>query len=232
VGGAVPNAEVLKALALATALCLVWALAIQVPTNAKVNGLHFGRRIFTYFVVCEVLYSVTTLFAFVVLKDRALPGPSWVWAALIGVFGFEFVVKRLGVAVGEGAQLSFDDWMSKSLMGASAEAVQKEAIAIERWAATSSVRLSTDPNLDTYVTVHLGGGKVSELEGVATQNHANAGLVKAFALAQAKPQVVAALMQGRGLAFFTRRPVLLGLSALLGTILFWALVVWYLREYP
>jgi hypothetical protein len=217
------------ALGLSSGLCAIWAIAIQVPADAKVQRLHFGLRILTYWLVCELLYCASTLLAFAVLKDRSLPGPSWVWAALVGVFGFEFVIKRLGVAIGEAGSLSFQDWLAKSLSGASAEAVEKEAVSIARWAATNSLELSRDTNLDTYVALHLGAGQVQELEKFAEENSADASIVKAFALASRKPQAVAAILQGGAWSRRTRTWLAFGAGAALAGGGVWLLLC---RRWP
>ena len=124
-----------------------------------------------------------------------LPGPVWMWAAFLGVFGFQVILTRINVTVFGQGVLTIEDWIAKAEETAVARANEiftdaKFSEAQENAAKLAKLQMA---DLNAHVTTHLGAEIIAELEAAAKQTDANPALLKAQALASQKPKEARAI---------------------------------------
>jgi hypothetical protein len=125
-----------------------------------------------------------------------LPGPVWMWAAFLGVFGFQVILTRVNITVFGQGVLTIEDWIAKAQDAAVVRA--NEILRDARFAEAEIVasRLAKLPiaDLNAHVTTHLGATVIKDLEAAALAANANAALLKAQALATQKPYEAKAIV--------------------------------------
>src|SRR6266545_2847916 len=124
-----------------------------------------------------------------------LPGPVWIWAAFLGVFGFQGILTRINVTVFGKGVLTIEDWIAKAEETAVARANEIYTDARFAQAQKTAGKLASLPeaDLNAHVTTHLGIAVIAELEKAAKDAKANAALLKAQALASQKPNEAKAI---------------------------------------
>lgn len=124
------------------------------------------------------------------------PGPIWMWAAFLGVFGFQGVLTRINITMFGQGVLTIEDWIKKAEEAAIASA--NESLTTTTFAEAERIAklLAKLPasELNTHVATHLGSDVLQELETAAAANNADPELLKAKALASQKPREAKAVI--------------------------------------
>ncbi len=172
----------------AAALAIVVS-AIQAPIELwRSNARIFWRRapLWFYVLILALGNAFTTLLAASFFEDMVPNGfPPVVWYLVLGVFGFEMVLKRINVTFSGVGVLSLSEWITKAKEAAIADLV--EAGIDENQAKVQSLadRLKELPeaDLNAHVVTILGKEMPHELEEAAKAGKADPSLVKALTLA-------------------------------------------------
>jgi len=124
-----------------------------------------------------------------------LPGPVWIWAAFLGVFGFQGILTRINVTLFGKGVLTIEDWIAKAEEAAVARAneIYTDARFVEAQKTAGQLATLPEADLNAYVTTHLGIAVIAELEKAAKDAKANVALLKAQALASQKPNEAKAI---------------------------------------
>jgi len=177
---------------LASAFSLLLAF-IDVPRQAKAGIRASLSAHFAFYLLILVLGNViATVLASTVIAAK-IPGPKFFWSAVLGVFGFQGVVKNVNVSVRDVGLLTIEEWISRAREMAVATAIRRQAVAEQVASMEIAGTIKGHGDLNAYVLHHLGPGAVASLEKVAKDNGADPALVKALSLASQKPVEAAAL---------------------------------------
>nr|VFK09848.1 MAG: hypothetical protein BECKLPF1236A_GA0070988_1002811 [Candidatus Kentron sp. LPFa]VFK25698.1 MAG: hypothetical protein BECKLPF1236C_GA0070990_1002412 [Candidatus Kentron sp. LPFa] len=106
--------------------------------------------------------------------------------AIIGVFGFEIVLKKINVTFSDLGVLTLKEWIGLAKKAAVAHAVNVGAWERERKAQAVAQRAVTlsDEIINAYLIDLMGQQPLAQLEAAATAGNADPKLVKALALAK------------------------------------------------
>jgi hypothetical protein len=157
---------------------------------------------FLYFCIRAFGNVVATLLAsaLVVKIDPGLAAYYFLFAAFLGIFSFETILKNMNVTVAGAGILTLQAWMDKALNVASAAAIERDLqrthIQVEKLA--NQLSKIPEPELNAFVAINLanqGPNIVQTLDNTAKANHANPRLIKGYAVATvvSRNQVVAFL---------------------------------------
>jgi hypothetical protein len=195
---------------------LGWALVFAVVFSFVLASIEISNvskkpmrscLVFPSFLYCSIRAFgnvVATLLASVLVAriDPALANFYWLFAAFLGIFSFETILKNMNVTVAGAGILTLQAWMDKALNAASAASIesdlQRTQIDIEKLAH----RLSKikDEELNAFVITYLASqvpNIVDTLEKAAAANKANPRLHKGYAVATvvSRSQVIAFLKE-------------------------------------
>jgi hypothetical protein len=187
----------LLALALSLLICL-----IEAPNRSKVRlRACIGLAFLLYLLIFIVGNTFTTLVASTLLTDRM---PSS-WAALkawfpffyafFGVFAFQGIVSNTNVTFFGKGVLTIEDWISKAREDVVGKAVEKD-VQLKHRTALAAARILKDlpeKDLNAYISQYMEANSVATLTAKAREDNASPQYYKALALANAKPDEVAAI---------------------------------------
>lgn len=174
---------------------LISLIEIRFLSKAWLRSCVTGSAFF-YLLILLVGNTATTSFAAATISGK-FPGLeyAWFWYAFVGVFAFEALLQNINLTfVGKGV-LSINDWISKARDSAVASAIDSQANAGQKLAQQTADRLRTlsEQDLKTYVSTHLGGDRLTELESNAQAQSLDMRLLLALSLAYNAPEAAAAI---------------------------------------
>ncbi|MGD0830295.1 MAG: hypothetical protein ABR907_05080 [Terracidiphilus sp.] len=193
---------------------LDWALALAVGFSFVLASIEISNEskrpmrsclVFPSFLYCSIRAFgnvVATLLALILVAriDPALANFYWLFAAFLGIFSFETILKNMNVTVAGAGILTLQAWMDKALNAASAASIERDLqrtqIDIQKLASRLSEIDGGD--LNAFVVVNLANqvpNIVDTLEKTAAANKANPRLHKGYAVATVvtRSQVIAFL---------------------------------------
>lgn len=187
--------DVAIAIAISSAI-VVLLVIIEIPVRSGAEMRNcFHSAFCTYFLLMLLCNGLATLLSYPAAVAAGLPGPLWLWAPVIGVFGFEAVIQRVNVTVYGENFLTIDRWISMARDHAVAKSNTTQAIAEQNSRqAIANVLLTIDPAvLDTHISHHLGADTLTQLNANAASTSVNAQLLKALTFADASPDAAKAV---------------------------------------
>jgi hypothetical protein len=150
-----------------------------------------------YFLILSLGNGVATLSAPLLIEAAEAPSvfASPFGYAVVGVFGFNAVLRHVNVMLFNRGVLSINDWVSKSLDTATAAIVERGVTLEYERAQQIAQRLMTLPEdeLDAHVVQALGPDTLAELNARADDAGPNARLLKALTLAHEEPDQAQAI---------------------------------------
>jgi hypothetical protein len=195
---------------------LGWALVLAIAFSFVLASIEISNEskkpmrsclVFPSFLYCSIRAFgnvVATLLALALVTkiDPSLANFYFLFAAFLGIFSFETILKNMNVTVAGAGILTLQAWMDKALNAASAASIerdlQRKQIDIEKLAH----RLSKieEKDLNTFVITYLDRqipNIVETLEKAAAANKANPRLHKGYAVATvvSRSQVIAFLKE-------------------------------------
>ena len=193
---------------------LGWALAITLAFSLLLASIEIADKskmpllsclVFQSFLYCSIRAFgnvVATLLAsaLVVKIDPGLAAYYFLFAAFLGIFSFETILKNMNITVSGAGFLTLQAWMDKALNVASAAAIEQDIRSTHTEIEKLANRLSkiTDLELNAFIAFNLanqGTSIVQTLENAAKANNANPRLIKGYAAATgvSRNQVIAFL---------------------------------------
>lgn len=196
---------------------LVWAIVIAIALSSVLAAIEIASEskkplrsclvVQSFFYFCLLTFGnvVTTLMA-TVLVTRMDPGLKpyyFIFAAFIGVFAFETILKNTNVTVLDKGVLTIQEWINKALTAAAAATIVRDIQRTDIANGKLAKRLSAIPEIDlnTFVVLKLAAGStniVQQLDTMAMTNNADPRLYKAYAIVTAVSRSeVASFLSGR-----------------------------------
>jgi hypothetical protein len=185
-----------------------WAITIAIALSfvlAYVEIVSEAKKPFRSCIVAQSLFYalllafgnvVTTLLAVTVVSKLSpnLAPYYFLFAAFIGVFAFQSILKNMNVTILDKGVLTIQDWTDKAKSAAAAAAILRdiERIDIERGNLAQKLATVPDSKLNAFVASKLpaaaGGNIVPPLDAAAKANSADLKLYKAYALVAVVPR--------------------------------------------
>jgi hypothetical protein len=174
---------------------------IEVPHQSRTTPRDCATWQFAiYLLILAFGNSVTSLLALAFTgKFHVFESPLFVplWSAVLGVFGFQAVLRNTNVTLFNQGILSLHEWTSKARDNAVASAIASNAhrglSRIERVA--HSLVYIPEADLNSAMFQHLGPESVHDIEEAAARSNADRRLCKAYALAYSKPKESEAILK-------------------------------------
>lgn len=144
---------------------------------------------FAYLLVLALGNGISTLAAPSILAASNLisqiQGPVWLWYGVIGVFGFNAIIRYINITLFDQGVLSINEWVSKSKENATAAVIEKSVDLEHAEAQQIAQQLKNLPEdeLDAQISQVLGSDTLEELNS-QSGNRVNSRLLKALVLAQ------------------------------------------------
>ncbi len=184
------------AIAIAIALSLVLAYIEIVSEAKKPFRSCIVAQSFFYALLLAFGNVVTTLLSATVVSKLSVPlAPYYfLFAAFIGVFAFQSILKNMNVTILDKGVLTIQDWTDKAKAAAAAAAILHdiERTDIDRGNLAQKLAAVPDGKLNAFVASKLpaaaGGNIVPQLDAAALANSADPKLYKAYALVAVVPR--------------------------------------------